>query len=255
MISLMKTTNTVATILPLPPDSTKWAVTLYNTDPWLIERVSCLKHMAISWVGVVYTWYELFWTGDSSTHDWHDHIWTWVGHAIHHVTFLYKGFCNICRSSDSGVTMKFFLELILVTAFLTSTSSLVTAQQQEEEEVDITGCLAPTSGRATFTVVGQQGVKGDPGPEAHMDRGEWGEKGDDKVHQECLYSEPDWSPVQTDTGWAAERLCELPPTSCKVLYQCNPVFPSGYYNITTPHGVKRVYCVMNTSNCDNITGG
>ena len=44
-------------------------------------------------------------------------------------------------------------------------------------------------------------------------------------------------------------------TSCKELYQCNPDTPSGYYNITTPQGVKRVYCEMNTSYCGNITGG
>ena len=63
--------------------------------------------------------------------------------------------------------MKFFLELVLVTAFLISTySSVITAEAEEVvEEVNITGCFAPTSGRATFTVVGQQGVKGDPGPE------------------------------------------------------------------------------------------
>ena len=61
--------------------------------------------------------------------------------------------------------MKSLPALALVVAFITS-SSLVTAQQQEEE-VDIKGCLAPTSGRATFTVVGQQGVKGVPGPVGH----------------------------------------------------------------------------------------
>ena len=79
--------------------------------------------------------------------------------------------------------MKFFKELILVTAFLISTSSsLITPEpEQEEEEVDITGCFAPTSGRATFTVVGQQGVKGDPGLEGLQgprgERGVRGEKG------------------------------------------------------------------------------
>ena len=50
------------------------------------------------------------------------------------------------------------------------------------------------------------------------------------------------------------KRCEL-PTSCKVLYQCNPALPSGYYNIVTPQGVERVYCEMNTTNCGNITGG
>ena len=44
-------------------------------------------------------------------------------------------------------------------------------------------------------------------------------------------------------------------TSCKELYQCNPATPSGYYNISTPQGVKRVYCEMGTTNCGNITGG
>ena len=48
--------------------------------------------------------------------------------------------------------------------------------------------------------------------------------------------------------------CERVATSCKELYQCNPALPSGYYNITTPRGVERVYCVMNTNNCGDITG-
>ena len=47
--------------------------------------------------------------------------------------------------------------------------------------MDIKGCLAPTSGRATFTVVGQQGVKGAPGPVGPQgprgDRGLRGKKG------------------------------------------------------------------------------
>ena len=48
--------------------------------------------------------------------------------------------------------------------------------------MNITGCLAPTSGRATFTVVGQQGVKGDPGPEGpHGPRGERGVRGEKGV--------------------------------------------------------------------------
>ena len=52
-----------------------------------------------------------------------------------------------------------------------------------------------------------------------------------------------------------EPLCEHAVTSCKELYQCNHALPSGYYNITTPQGAERVYCVMNTTNCGNITGG
>ena len=76
--------------------------------------------------------------------------------------------------------MKFLLALLIAVAFIITSSSVITAkaQQEEEEEVSITGCLAPTSGRATFTVVGQQGVKGDPGPEGpHGPRGEKGVKG------------------------------------------------------------------------------
>ena len=53
------------------------------------------------------------------------------------------------------------LKLVLVTLLIAS-SSFISAQQGEE--VDISGCLAPTSGRATFTVIGQQGVKGSRGP-------------------------------------------------------------------------------------------
>ena len=49
--------------------------------------------------------------------------------------------------------------------------------------------------------------------------------------------------------------CVRVATSCKELYQCNPALPSGYYNISTPQGVERVYCEMNTTNCGNITEG
>ena len=72
--------------------------------------------------------------------------------------------------------MKFLLALHVAVAFIITSSSAVTAKtHQEDEEVNITGCLAPTSGRATFTVVGQQGVKGDPGPEgSHGPKGERG---------------------------------------------------------------------------------
>ena len=52
-----------------------------------------------------------------------------------------------------------------------------------------------------------------------------------------------------------EPLCEHVVTSCKELYQCNPALPTGYYDITTPQGVERVHCEMNTSNCGSITGG
>ena len=51
------------------------------------------------------------------------------------------------------------------------------------------------------------------------------------------------------------KRCELQPTSCKELYQCNSALPSGYYNIVTPQGVESVYCEMDTTYCGNVTGG
>ena len=75
--------------------------------------------------------------------------------------------------------MKSFPANAFVVALLISSFSLIAAQRQEDAEVDVTGCLAPTSGRATFTVFGQQGVKGDPGPEGpHGPRGERGVRGE-----------------------------------------------------------------------------
>ena len=74
--------------------------------------------------------------------------------------------------------MKFFPANAFVAVLLISLFSLIAAQPQEDAEVDVTGCLAPTSGRATFTVFGQQGVKGDPGPEGPQGhRGERGVRG------------------------------------------------------------------------------
>ena len=182
--------------------------------------------------------------------------------------------------------------------------------------MNITGCFAPTCGRATFTVVGQQGVQGDPGPEGpHGPRGERGvrgtrgergvrgEKGGKGVKGKVGiglpgdtglpgpigprgYPGPDGERgPQGPPGLPGPRgqpgvsvgnltedqyrqireellkdfkqlsKCDLMATSCQELYQCNPALPSGYYNITTPQGVERVYCEMNTSNCGNAAGG
>ena len=100
----------------------------------------------------------------------------------------YTGTRRLCQSQQlSAATMKSFLALVLVVAFLVTFSSLVTAQQQEEE-VDISGCLAPTSGKATFTVVGQQGMKGSRGPVGPQgpkgERGWRGQKGERGVKGE-----------------------------------------------------------------------
>ena len=192
-------------------------------------------------------------------------------------------------------------------AFLVALSSLVTAQQQEES-VDISGCLAPTSGRATFTVVGQQGVKGSRGPvgpqgpkgegglkgqkgekgvkgeegtglKGHIGRpgpiGPRGYPGPDGVHGQSgppgppghrgqqgppgvsvvNLTEAQYKQIKEELLKDVPKRCELLPTSCKELYQCNPATPSRYYSISTPQGVERVYCEINTSNCGDITGG
>ena len=171
--------------------------------------------------------------------------------------------------------MKSFLAYAFVAAFLIS-SSLISAQQQEEE-VDISGCLAPTSGRATFTVVGQQGVKGDPGPEGpqglrgergvRAEKGLKGAKGENGVpgpqgppgppgvSSVVNLTDAQYKQIREELLKEVPKHCELPPTSCKVLYQCNPALPSGYYHIWTPQGVKRVYCEMDTTDCGDITGG
>ena len=201
------------------------------------------------------------------------------------------------------------LRLILVVAFLVTLSSLVTTQQQEEE-ADVSGCLAPTSGRATVTVLGQQGVKGSRGPVGPQglrgERGLGGQKGEKGVKGEegiglkghvgppgpigpqghpgpdgahgpsgppgppghrgrqgppgvsvVNLTEAQYKQIKEELSKQFKQLskCELVPTSCKELYQCNPVTSSGYYNIRTPQGVERVYCEMETTDCGNITGG
>ena len=206
--------------------------------------------------------------------------------------------------------MKFLLALLIAVAFIITSSSLVTAKgHQEDEEVNVTGCLAPTSGRATITVMGQQGVKGDPGqegphgPRGRGVRGEMGVKGAKGEEGVGLqgdtglpgpigpqgYPGPDGErgpqgppgPTgpkgqQGPPGVSVVNLtevqykqireellkdfkqlskCDLMAMSCQELYQCNPALPSGYYNITTPQGVERVYCEMNTRNCGNTAGG
>ena len=173
--------------------------------------------------------------------------------------------------------------------------------------MDIKGCLAPTSGRATFTVMGQQGVKGAPGPVGPQgprgERGLRGKKGEKGVKGEegvglqghpglpgpigpqgppgrvgvlgphgppglpgprgrpgppgvsvVNLTDAQYKQIKEELLKAVPKHYEL-PTSCKELYQCNPALSSGYYNITTPQGVERVYCEMDTMNCGNITGG
>ena len=47
-----------------------------------------------------------------------------------------------------------------------------------------------------------------------------------------------------------------PATSCKEIYQCNPTAASGYYWVrNATGGATQVFCVMETTNCGDITGG
>ena len=47
-----------------------------------------------------------------------------------------------------------------------------------------------------------------------------------------------------------------PATSCKEIYECNPIPPSGYYWVSNATGdATQVFCMMNTANCYDITGG
>ena len=148
--------------------------------------------------------------------------------------------------------------------------------------MNITGCLAPTSGRATFTVVGQQGVKGDPGPEGpHGPRGERGvrgTRGEKGVKGEEGGSQGPVGPVgpqgpvgapgldgspgppgavpdavieQLRAGILEEVLNLLsckgflinnPATSCKEIHDCDHTAPSGYYWVNTTTGLRRIFC-------------
>ena len=107
--------------------------------------------------------------------------WLQMPHTLLHnyTQALQLRLLSIVCSYLSEVEMKFLLALHVAVAFIITSFSLVTAKgHQEDEEVNVTGCLAPTSGRATFTVVGQQGVKGDPGPEGLQ--GPRGRKGSER---------------------------------------------------------------------------
>ena len=46
-----------------------------------------------------------------------------------------------------------------------------------------------------------------------------------------------------------------PASSCKEIHECNQMAPSAYYWVNNGTGPVQVYCVMETNNCGNITGG
>ena len=105
------------------------------------------------------------------------------------------------------------------------------------------GPTGPSGPQGPTGPSGPQGPTGPPGALNYTER--------QQMKEEILATVREEMSMQN----CCNLLCEWFATSCKELYQCNPALPSGYYNITTPQGVERVYCKMNTSNCGNITGG
>ena len=68
----------------------------------------------------------------------------------------------------------------------------------------------------------------------------------------CNATQPTPDPGQQRSGTFKDN----PATSCKAIYECNPTAPSGYYWIRNVTGsTVHVFCLMNTTNCGNITGG
>ena len=103
---------------------------------------------------------------------------------------------------------------------------------------------------------GTNGDQGPPGPTGPSGpQGPTGPPGALNYTERQQLKEEILATVREEMIMLSNTLCERISTSCKELYQCNPALPSGYYNITTPQGAERVYCVMNTTNCGNITGG
>ena len=97
---------------------------------------------------------------------------------------------------------------------------------------------------------GTDGEQGPPGPQ-----GPTGPPGALNYTERRQLKEEILATVREEMSMLSNTLCERFATSCKELYECNPALPSRYYNIWTPQGVERVYCVMSTANCGNITGG
>ena len=48
---------------------------------------------------------------------------------------------------------------------------------------------------------------------------------------------------------------QYPASSCKEIHECNQMAPSAYYWVNGGTGPVQVYCVMETNNCGDITGG
>ena len=105
------------------------------------------------------------------------------------------------------------------------------------------GPTGPSGPQGPTGPSGPQGPTGPSGPLNYTER--------QQLKEEILATVREEMSMQN----CCNLLCERFAASCKELYQCNPALPSGYYNIWTPHGAERVYCVMETTNCGNITGG
>ena len=112
------------------------------------------------------------------------------------------------------------------------------------------GPIGPSGPQGLTGPSGPQGPTGPSGPQ-----GPTGPSGALNYTERQQLKEEILATVREEMSMLNNTLCELVATSCKELYQCNPALPSGYYNIWTPQGVERIYCVMNTTNCGNITGG
>ena len=48
---------------------------------------------------------------------------------------------------------------------------------------------------------------------------------------------------------------KYPASSCKEIHGCNQMAPSAYYWVNGGSGPVQVYCVMETNNCGDVTGG
>ena len=121
------------------------------------------------------------------------------------------------------------------------------------------GPQGPTGPSGPQGLNGTDGEQGPPGPQGPTGpsgpQGLTGPSGALNYTEKQQLQEEILATVREEMSMLNNTLCERFATSCKELYKCNPALPSGYYNIWTPEGVERVYCVMNTTNCGNITGG
>ena len=126
------------------------------------------------------------------------------------------------------------------------------------------GQQGPSGPQGPQGATGEQGMKGDPGeqgpvgpvgpPGSNGSPGLPGTVTDAVIEQlrEDILEE-----VRRELKMTCRGDREMNPAiSCKEIYQCNPTALSGYYWVKNATGdATQVFCVMNTTNCGNITGG